>query len=201
VIVRGYVARSGDRFNGALERAYDASPDVPAERAAAAGDWSIVQRDAGGKELSRDAIPIVWRTSESRVDRPLIAFTRVITRAAGAERLELTGPGNVVLDRRLVSRNAPTVRITAPGGGAPLPSARTLRVQWEASDPDGDALTATVLYSPDGGRSWQTVSFDRAGTSIEFPITGRPRDARIRVLVTDGARSGSAEAAFGFVAR
>jgi hypothetical protein len=125
----------------------------------------------------------------------------VISRAAGAARFELVGPGETVLDGRAISRNAPAVRVLSPAAGATLPAARSLRVQWEASDADGDELTATVLYSADGGRSWQTARFDQPGTSLELPIAGRPRDARIRVIVTDGARSTTAEASFGFVAR
>ncbi|HUE84651.1 MAG TPA: hypothetical protein VMO26_01100 [Vicinamibacterales bacterium] len=37
--------------------------------------------------------------------------------------------------------------------------------------------------------------------SFDLPITGRPANARVRVTVTDGTRSSTAEAVFGFVAR
>ena len=61
-------------------------------------------------------------------------------------------------------------------------------VRWSASDPDHDALQASVDYSPDGGASWRTVYEGRAAagsSSRHRCCRARPR-ARVRVNVSDG---------------
>ena len=60
-------------------------------------------------------------------------------------------------------------------------------MRWKASDPDGDALRATIDYAADG-RNWRTV-FQGPSTG-RATIKGRFLDAgsraRLRVTVDDG---------------
>jgi hypothetical protein len=75
--------------------------------------------------------------------------------------------------------------------GDPTPPTLT----WQATDPDGDTLTATILYAPDG-EHWQVVATDIAGSAYRVDsLDALPSgDAeRYRVVVFDGFRSASAE--------
>jgi hypothetical protein len=96
---------------------------------------------------------------------------------AGAAAVELVRDGKVV--DRLGRSAAPTVRLL---------SARAGHVRWAASDPDGDALHAGVDYSPDGGRTWRTVSDGPSTGRATLPagLLAGSDDARLRVTVSDG---------------
>jgi hypothetical protein len=104
--------------------------------------------------------------------------------AAKAVTVELVRDG-VVVDT--VRRSAPPrVRLVSPRAGARV--AGKLAVRWRSRDADGDRLTATVRFSPDGGRTWRTVySGPDEGTAR---VPGRylegTRTARVRVDVSDG---------------
>jgi hypothetical protein len=65
---------------------------------------------------------------------------------------------------------------------------RGLVVRWKASDPDHDALYATVDYSPDGGRTWTSVYQGANPGRVRIPARSLAgsRHARIRVGVNDG---------------
>ncbi len=111
--------------------------------------------------------------------------------------------GEKSLAHRSVTPGAPSVNILTPVfGSLQTPS---LTVQWEGSDPDGDALIYSIQYSPDNGTSWHpispmhpdngsglnTLTVDDVDTlnipgsaSYEFPGT-----SRIRIVASDGVNT------------
>jgi hypothetical protein len=100
------------------------------------------------------------------------------------------GPGGAVADQRTISATAPAVRIATPPV-LPTPGG-SIRLDWEGTDADGDALVYTIQYSADS-ESWETVAFEQPETSATISIAGRPRDPRVRVIATDGGRSTTTE--------
>ncbi len=99
--------------------------------------------------------------------------------------------GNAELARIAASATAPSVQITAPAAGTTLNASTPIVVNWTASDPDGDALRFTVLYSGDGGTSWAPVALDttaRTATVDGTQLRGGS-NARFRVVATDGFRT------------
>jgi uncharacterized repeat protein (TIGR01451 family) len=69
-------------------------------------------------------------------------------------------------------------------------------VDWLASDADGDPLLSTVLYSADGGGNWQAVALEETVQELDVPLAAHRSGHRVRVLVSDGARSSSHEIGF-----
>jgi hypothetical protein len=117
------------------------------------------------------------------------------SRAPSTARIQLEGPAGV-LDELVVTPNAPEVTLLEPSPGTTLrPSADTLRVRWEGSDPDGDELLYTLLHSTDGGESWRPVLVDTDATSHELDVVPGAGQ-RLRVIATDGVNSDQVE--FGF---
>jgi len=117
--------------------------------------------------------------------------------APGAAAVELVRNG-AVLDRLERSR-PPSVKLVAPGKGTRVRRGGQLQVRWQASDPDGGALQATVDFSPDGGRSWRSVyqgpSTGRA--TVPSSLLAGSAQARLRVSVNDGfAEATAASSAF-----
>jgi hypothetical protein len=72
-------------------------------------------------------------------------------------------------------------------------AARHIALSWKASDPDGDSLLFSVLFSGDEGKNWRVVSYEQADTKAVVPLYWRPGKIRLRVVVTDGWRTRSDE--------
>jgi hypothetical protein len=93
------------------------------------------------------------------------------------------------LASRTVDDHAPQVKIISPTNGGTLSG--NVTVKWRASDPDGSNLTYFVLYSPDAGRSWQTVASDIKDTQLTLQMAELPGSSRalFRVIATDGVNT------------
>jgi len=95
----------------------------------------------------------------------------------------------VELASRRRSANPPRVRLLSPNGGEALTD--RVNVTWVMSDSDGDRLTATLLYSPDAGKSWSAVATRIEASSHLVTLTELPGggQALFRVLVSDGVNT------------
>lgn len=105
------------------------------------------------------------------------------------------------------SPNRPTVQITSPKADEVFEVAKAmpalegyqptdiLRITWTASDPDGNPLRFTILYSPDNGQSWHPVAWNVEGNSYDLDLNLTPggRAAKLRVIVTDGVNTAQDE--------
>ncbi len=122
------------------------------------------------------------------------AGTFAVAIPSGTVAVELVMNGQTV-DRKARSR-APRVRVTAPRGGKHV-GRGALRIAWTASDPDRDALTATVEFAPNGRSGWRPVFTGPSTGVAKLPgsLLERSSAGRLRVRVSDGfsvasARSG-----------
>ena len=64
-------------------------------------------------------------------------------------------------------------------------------MSWAASDPDGGALTFDILYSRDGGVTFQPVQFGVTGnsTTIDTSLLGGSATALFQVIASDGVNT------------
>jgi hypothetical protein len=116
-------------------------------------------------------------------------FFETVPWPAGAAAVELLVDGAVV-DRRDTAGSPPTVEdvvVTVAGDG-------TARITWQASDPDGDRLLATVTWSADGERWIPLAVAVEDGDVTVGPDSAVPggEAVRARVTVTDGMRTATA---------
>ncbi len=104
--------------------------------------------------------------------------------------------GGQELANRSVTLNAPIVSVLAPGNGDSWAATGSYTVTWTASDADSDALTYSVLYSPNGN-DWMPIR--TAVTETQLVVDSAEFaggiGARIRVLATDGVNTSVGESA------
>ncbi|MBF8289596.1 MAG: domain containing protein [Chloroflexi bacterium] len=156
----------------------------------------LVARDALGVE--RYAVPIVEQSSID-VSGPSIDFNLIVPLDAAVATVAVEAVDGTVLATLAVSPNAPTGKWRTFEGGGLVGNAALLEdevlVGFIGSDPDGDPLSATLLYSPDGER-WQVVA---TGITGERTLRDELRDlpgsdhGRLRFIISDGTRATIAE--------
>jgi hypothetical protein len=121
----------------------------------------------------------------------------------------------ITLARQSRSANAPIASILSigpadQGDGGPEPAAvdpeqpltGEVEIAWAASDPDGDVMEATLLYSPDGGTAWLPVAVGLpADAGVEhrtrFSSANLPKsigaNGTFKIRVTDGLNQSDTE--------
>jgi hypothetical protein len=197
VLVQGFVSRTAARTAGFFQPFYDLDgvEDLPKD---GPGSWAIVLKDSSGDVLARHAWEPQWEIPDMEPDRTLVAFAWRLLRPEGLASVELEGPSGV-LDTRVLSASPPIVSITSPAEGAIAPVENgEIAVKWNVSDPDGDPVLSTVLYSPDAGETWMDIVFETAETTARVPVDPEALadDHRVLVRATDGGRSSDAVVSF-----
>jgi len=94
------------------------------------------------------------------------------------------------LDR---SENPPEVHLLEPNGGEEFEPEGELHVAWDAGDPDGDDLTFSVLYSPNGGETWEVLATGMSGHELNHPLEtlAGSENALVEVQASDGFHEAS----------
>jgi hypothetical protein len=172
------------------------------------GDYAIVLRDGAGGQLAR--YPFTPRRGEAGPagaidptpdrDIELLFITELVPFVDGTDRVDIEGPGGVVLHTVTAGSRTPTVTLTSPNGGEVLDQP-TVMVSWTSDDPDGDLLSFNVQYSRDNGATYELVAQNIIGSSVELDgiNIGRTEQGRFRVLVTDGIHTSSDDSDSSFV--
>ena len=85
----------------------------------------------------------------------------------------------------LGSRMIDGVGVASHSGTGPF-----VELFWDATDADGDALSADILLSCDGGQSWSAMGVNQRGSSMKFALSDIPvaknGQGIVKVRVTDG---------------
>ena len=153
------------------------------------GDWTIALVGAGDTDLATyNFAPEELTDAEENPGRPAV-ISAIVPWEPGTVKVEIRYDG-IVRASRNASANPPSVTITSPGNGTLL-SAGAFDATWTGSDPDGDPLTYSVLYSNDGGSNWQTLATELAETKLTLDTDHLPGGSgMLRVLASDGMLSG-----------
>lgn len=152
------------------------------------GVYRIRLLDSGGELAHYDFTPVAGENDSALLISEFVPF------ALGTTRVEITHPGSGSLVWSYdLSANAPTVNnvhLVSP----PSPVSGMVTLDWEASDADGDALTYDVLYSDDGGVSWQVIGMGLTVTTAEIDtaVLAGSLQGRFKVIANDGLNQGEA---------
>ena len=153
------------------------------------GPWTVQVLGNGGAALASYSFEPARLSGDDR-DYPFAAFAVPWPASATGVRLLVDG---AVSEEKSLSPSAPTVQITSPSGGETFTGPFDLT--WQGSDADGDWLHYTVQYSADGGATWQVLRAEYPNTSLTLDagkLAGSAGQALLRVIASDGFRTGSA---------
>jgi hypothetical protein len=161
----------------------DVAPSAHPAPEAKQSPYSLVVADGAGAPLSSTRMSATGGHVEGGG-----AFTELsadVPASAAAGSVSVVQDGAAIATRPR-SAHPPTVRVIAPAGGARV--ARQATVRWVATDADDDALTATVAYSRDDGRTWRTIYSgpDQGKALLPGAYFSGSRRARVLVRVSDG---------------
>lgn len=153
------------------------------------GDYTVELLDSAQRVLAARSFQPIFFFTHRPQPPPRVPFNITVPYPATTARIVLKR-GSTELASRLVSPSPPTVRVLAPNGGETVNASTT--VTWSSADPDGGALTHTVLYSPDGVR-WIPLALGLTGSSFVWDTSLAPGSsaARIRVFASDGVNEAS----------
>jgi hypothetical protein len=152
------------------------------------GDHRLELLDADGNLVA------ARRFATARTDRfpGSSGFSVKIDRSGlEVEGYRIVGPGEQLLLEERRSGTHPRVEIQS----AELTAQRTRRIAWR-EDGDRELLRVVMVYAEPSGR-WEIRSFGGEQTSYEWKeLDEETRPLHVRVIVSDGVRSDTADAAF-----
>jgi hypothetical protein len=122
------------------------------------------------------------------------SFLEVVPFVDGAAEVQVVNAATgAIVARQAVSPQAPVVSGVGFGGAAE-PLEGTVSLAWTAADADGDALTFDVLYSRDGGASFELLQANVPGSSASLDTAQVPGGTLVfRVRASDGVNTGYAD--------
>jgi hypothetical protein len=195
---RPYLLVSGEQASDGqwrLDPAYTLSFAAGTDDEAGDGPYSLTLLGDGGRELfvRRFTLEVGHFDTFDGSNTPAgLSFVELLPLPDGTTTL-LLRQGETVLASVERSPAAPSVEILSPSPeGISLPSA-TLLVRWASSDADGDQLRHMVQYRAGDDGDWQTLATNLATNELDVDLRDLPGSAaaRLRVLATDGLRTGS----------
>jgi hypothetical protein len=190
LLVRGAALRRAGHTNGLMWPSYslDGTIDLSVHAAAKGEDWSIVLRNAAGREIAAYPFAIPWNDENGRAQN-VVGFSYQVPLPPDLSVIELRGPQGVLVRKPLQSA-APAVHITSPANGA-MVAGKSVRVTWSIVSPEKNAVSS-VLYSSDGGSTYNPRLFEKNVTTFDVRLNPRATKHRIKVIVSDGTQSAEA---------
>ena len=160
--------------------------------------YCLEAQNSTGTVLSSRCFDLAFTDYETGQPTNVDGFNLILPYPPGVARIVLK-KGATELAIRSASPHAPSVTVLAPNGSETWAASGTQTITWTASDLDGDPLTYSVLYSPDGN-NWVPVGIATTATQLVVNAAELAGGiaARVRVLATDGVNTSSddSDAAF-----
>lgn len=154
------------------------------------GDYSILQIDSVGNVLSTIGFNVTFIDELHNRSFDRVPFVFTIPYAEGTKIVRILNTTGHLVAGKIVSNNAPTVRVLSPNGGEILTS-NEVQVSWEGSDLDSDPLVYSLLISGDGRLTWNPIETGLKQTTYNLPLTGFSGGSEyvVKVIVSDGVNT------------
>jgi len=187
VIVQGQVRKSGAVE---LTNCYTLTGAGLAD-ASGGGDYIIETLDGAASVLNSLSFTPNFRPLDSTIELDAAAFSFALPFSSAVRQVRIRSAAGAFATRQ-VSAAAPVISFSADFGGQTLTGVKT--VQWSGSDADGDALSYSLFYSPDG-QLQIPLALETTDTSYEWDTGAAPAGAapRLTLTATDGVNATTIE--------
>lgn len=166
------------------------APREKVQKSGADNRYHLAFESADKQQIADFPIEI---TSADRAPNDPFVFSAAVPWNAKTRRIVLFRDKTPIAERT-VSANVPEVKLL---DAAAISADSKQPLRWAAGDADGDALTYSLDYSRDGGRTFQTLAvFMRDNSAaIDFDGLGGSDAAVLRVVASDGVNTSVAASA------
>jgi len=155
------------------------------------GDYVIEMLDGNAGVLNSLRFAPSFRPPDTNIELEAAAFSFALPFSSAVRELRIRSTAGVLATRQ-VSAAAPVISITTDFGGQTLTGVKT--VSWSGSDADGNALSYSLFYSPDG-QLQIPLALETGDTSYEWDTATVPAGsaARLTLTATDGLNATTIE--------
>lgn len=169
---------------------------VTSMRLGTKGNYYIILLSSAGETLGQVGFNATFKILDRSPTGPSLntdfePFMFTIPWIEGVTEIQIQDKDGNVLASRNTSLNTPQVVINTPHGGEIFYTDSTCRIEWSATDQDGDRLTFNILYSPDNGEAWSPLTMDFTGDQLNWDLTDVTpgEEYLIRIVASDGVNS------------
>jgi hypothetical protein len=194
ILIRGKISENDEAIFDSFFQLFHATVDM---RIQDTGDYFFVLKDLQGNTLGKYGFKGVFIRYPPSPCKPEpveeIYLNYKVEWKDGTRKIELQDENRKVLATKMVTINKPEIKIISPNGGETFKKGKSIKLEWTASDSDGDLLSYIILYSPDDGEKWHPVALNTNCNEymLDTNILGTGEDFRIMVKATDGVNTES----------
>jgi hypothetical protein len=156
-------------------------------------EWLLSVRDKSGRQIAAYPFEPNWY-SEKHIARHAVLVDLQIPVMKGAAKIAITFGGKTMTEESL-SPSPPSIAVQVPKANA-IADTKAVHVSWQASTTNGALPLTTVLYSPNGGKSFSAQLFESPAKQFDVALDPKTKDHLIKLVVTDGTRSSEQTVAF-----
>jgi hypothetical protein len=158
----------------------------------APGEWEIALINESNADLKVIPFNPLVLSDDEEDPAEMGIISEIIPYQPGTIKVAIRYQGKTVAERS-ASANAPVVEVTEPKRGGQYRA--DINISWNGSDPDGDPLTFNILFSNDGGKTWEVLA---SGLEEENLVVNREdlpggENSLIKVIASDGFYTGEGE--------
>ena len=154
------------------------------------GDYELRAYGKDGQIIFKEPLRIV--PVETEGGEPIALFFQTVR--GTPERYEVVANDGTVVAKRTAGPHAPKLTVKKPKQGEAYTD--SMKVEWEASDADGDHLLFALRYSADAGHSWRMLGGFTSENSLLLDLGTLPGGSSvlIEVMASDGVHVTTATA-------
>jgi len=186
ILLSGLIFRNGTIV---LDPIYTLSRGTPDLQEGSTGNYKVTLLDTDGRIIKEFGFNVSFVDYfDPDVELNLTSFLFTLPFFDGVKEVQIRNASDYVLIRRVISDYVPQVNLISPNGGEIIRKGSLVTISWNATDPDGDKLYYTILFSNDLGETWIPIVTDWSKNTYSWDTSNLKdsSDYLIRVIATDG---------------